>query len=132
MVTFGFHALSCGIHFLYTPASPMRTESFIAAACHPAAVRLEAAPPQSAAQRPMVDELESVPELADRVPCPAAEVPVVPAGFVVVFEWVTETNAESAWKATAEAAGLTPGDAETVPGPRIASAASAAPADPSE
>src|SRR5580692_5646430 len=110
----------------------MRTESFIAAACHPAAVRLAAAPPQSAAQSPTVEELESVPESADKVVCPAAELPVVPAGFVVVFTWVTATEAESAWKATADVAGLTAGDAETVPGPRIASAASAAPADPSE
>ncbi len=110
----------------------MRTELFVAAACHPAAVRWEAAPPQSAAQSPTLAELESVPELADSVACPVAEVPVVPAGFVVVFTWVTATDEESAWKATAEAAGLTPGDAETVPGPRSASAASAAPADASE
>ena len=72
-----------------------------------------------------------MPELAVMVVvCPAAA--AAPPDFVVVFTWVTATDEESALKATADAAGLTPGDAMTVPGPRIASAASAAPADPSE
>ena len=72
----------------------MRTESLVAAACQPAAVRFAAAPPQSAAHSPTVVELESLPDVRFVVRCFVEEAPVF---CVVPFTWVTATVAESDW-----------------------------------